>query len=68
MTILNQGDKDPNFIQTEGQSQVPSIDIVTVKFLNFQMQENCAVIYLKLNKEAKLYGILSKRCKWNSKQ
>ena len=40
-----------------------------IKFLNFQMPENFAVIYLKLKLRGKiLRGILSKRCKLNSKQ
>ena len=36
----------------------------TIKFLNFQMPDNFAVIKLKLKPE----GNLSKRCKWNDKQ
>ena len=42
---------------------------VTVKFLNFGTPEIFAVIYLKFKQRGKtLKGILSKWCKWNSKQ
>ena len=41
----------------------------TVKFLNFGTPEIFAVIYLKFKQRGQtLKGILSKWCKWNSKQ
>ena len=40
----------------------------TVKFLNFGTPEIFDVIYLNSNKRQNLKGILSKWCKWNSKQ
>ena len=42
--------------------------VYTVKFLNFGMPEIFAVIYLKFKQRPNLKGILSKWCKWNSKQ
>ena len=50
----------------------PACDIKlkgTVKFLNFGMPDIFAVIYLKFKRRGEhLKGILSKWCKWNSKQ
>ena len=40
----------------------------TVKFLNFWMPENFAVIYLKFKKTGQTFGFFVKRCKRYSKQ
>ena len=48
---------------------VESLVGCTVKFLNFGTPEISAVIYLKFKHRGQtLKGILSKWCKWNSKQ
>ena len=55
--------------KAEPENMEPHKSEGTIKFLNFGMPEIFAVIYLKFKQRGQtLKGILSKWCKWNSKQ